>query len=135
MAALAWQREDGEAEPESPAGRGSGSLSRREEAAFELCECMTDIAAELFNVSSKDIRRAGRSALSVVRVRQIAMYVTHVVLGLSLSDVGRGFGRDRTTVQHACQVIENMRDDAEFDAVIARIERIAGIALRHRIGG
>lgn len=137
MAALAYRSGGGEAtERTAPlAAFGDETLRRKEETAFELCECMTDIAAELFNVPSKEIRRPGRAALSVARVRQIAMYVTHVALGLSMAEVGRGFGRDRTTVQHACHVIEDLRDDAEFDAVIARIERIAGIALRSRIGG
>ncbi|QDZ03316.1 chromosomal replication initiator DnaA [Nitratireductor mangrovi] len=92
---------------------------------------MIDIASALFNVCGKELRRPGRSALGVARVRQIAMYVTHVVMGLSMSDVGRGFGRDRTTVLHACHLIEDMRDDAEFDAIVAMAERVARAALRH----
>lgn len=109
------------------------ALMRREENALELCECMIDIAATLFNVPSKDIRQPGRAPLPVSRIRQVAMYVAHVVLGLSMGEVGRGFGRDRKTVQHACHMIENMRDDADFDQVVGRTERIAAIALRNRI--
>lgn len=101
------------------------------EQTVETCECMIDIASALFNVCGKELRRPGRSALGVARVRQIAMYVTHVVMGLSMSDVGRGFGRDRTTVLHACHLIEDMRDDAEFDAIVAMAERVARAALRH----
>ena len=37
----------------------------------------------------------------------------------------RGFGRDRTTVLHACHLIEDLRDDAEFDRIVAVAERIA----------
>jgi chromosomal replication initiation ATPase DnaA len=58
------------------------------------------------------------------------MYVTHVVMGLTMAEVGRGFGRDRTTVLHACHLIEDMRDDADFDAIVALAERVAGAALR-----
>ena len=36
------------------------SSARREEQALELCEAMIDVAAALFNVSSKDIRKPGR---------------------------------------------------------------------------
>lgn len=104
---------------------------KAEEQTVETCECMIDIASALFNVCGKELRRPGRSALGVARVRQIAMYVTHVVMGLSMSDVGRGFGRDRTTVLHACHLIEDMRDDAEFDAIVAMTERVARAALRH----
>lgn len=110
------------------------AAQRRRENAMDLCECMIDIAAEFFNVPSKELRRPGRTSLSVSRVRQVGMYVAHVGLGLSMTEVGRGFGRDRTTVQHACQVIEDMRDDQDFDLLVAKIERIAAIALRNRIG-
>lgn len=109
-------------------------LLRKEEVALELCESMIDIAATLFNVSSKEMRRPGRAPLPVARVRQVAMYVAHVALGLTMGEVGRGFGRDRTTVLHACQVVEDLRDDAEFDRIVASTERIAAIALRNRIG-
>jgi chromosomal replication initiation ATPase DnaA len=55
-------------------------------------------------------------------------------MGLSMSEVGRGFGRDRTTVLHACHLIEDMRDDEEFDAIVAMAERVARAALRYRDG-
>jgi hypothetical protein len=50
-----------------------------------------------------------------------------------MGEVGRGFGRDRKTVQHACHVIEDMRDDPDFDHIVAQTERVAAIALRNRI--
>ncbi len=99
---------------------------------MELCECMIDIASAMFNISGRDLRKPGRSSLAVSRVRQIAMYATHVSLGLNMTDVGTGFGRDRTTVMHACHVIEDMRDDAEFDAIVSSFERVAVAALRYR---
>jgi hypothetical protein len=106
---------------------------RRSERNVELCECMIDIAAALFNVSSRELRQPGRCSLPVARVRQVAMYVAHCVLGLSMSEVGRGFGRDRTTVLHACHLIEDMRDDREFDSIILLTERIAVAALKSRV--
>lgn len=100
---------------------------------MEVCEGMIDVCAALFNVSSKDMRRTGRTAASVSRVRQIAMYVTHVTLGVSMHEVGRGFFRDRTTVRHACHLIEDLRDDEEFDRTVARTERIALAAFKNRL--
>lgn len=88
------------------------------------CDGVIDIAAALFNVSGKELREPGRSVLSVSRVRQIAMYVAHVELGLTMREVGDGFGRDRTTVLHACHQIEDLRDDTDFDAIVARVERV-----------
>ena len=97
----------------------------------DICECVMDIVAALFNVSGKELRAAGRSSTDVSRVRQIAMYVTHVVLGLSMKEVGRGFGRDRTTVMHACQLVEDMRDDVDFDRIVHITERVTAAAFRH----
>lgn len=96
------------------------------------CECVIDLAAAFFNVSGKDLRRPGRCADNISRVRQIAMYVAHVELGFSMAEVGKGFGRDRTTVVHACHTIEDMRDDEEADAIVVRMERVVALAFRGR---
>lgn len=101
---------------------------------LELCEAMIDVTAALFNVSSKDIRKPGRSNLGVSRVRQVAMYVAHVVLGLNMTDIGKAFGRDRTTVLHACHLIEDLRDDDDFDRIITMTERVALAAFGNRLG-
>jgi chromosomal replication initiation ATPase DnaA len=104
----------------------------KEDQAVEWCDCLIDIAAALFCVSGRELRRPGRSTLDVARVRQIAMYVGHVVLRLSMSDVGRGFGRDRTTVLYACHLVEDMRDDTDFDRIVATMERVVDAAFRER---
>ncbi len=106
--------------------------ARREEQAMELCEAMIDLTAALFNVSSKDLRKPGRSSLGISRVRQVAMYVAHVVLKLNMRDIGKAFGRDRTTVLHACHLVEDLRDDVDFDRIIAMTERVAAAAFGDR---
>lgn len=107
---------------------------RRDEIAMDVCECLIDIASVLFSLPSKELRRQGRTAMPVSRVRQIAMYVAHVVLRLTMGEVGRGFGRDRTTVTHACRIVEDLRDDAEFDRVVSMFEQVASAAFRTRLG-
>ena len=52
-----------------------------------------------------------RRSPSVAFARQSAMYLAHVSFGLSFSEVARGFRRDRTTAAHACQLVEDRRDD------------------------
>jgi chromosomal replication initiation ATPase DnaA len=49
------------------------------------------------------------------RARHIAIYLTHVALGMSLARVARAFDRDRSTVAYACHLIEDKRDDSDFD--------------------
>ena len=64
-----------------------------------------------------------RCRASVARARQLAMYLMHTTLGRTMTDVGRYFGRDRTTVAHACIRIEDARDDFGFDSELCGIEQ------------
>lgn len=96
----------------------------REEIVMARCDAAIEIMAALFDLPSRELRRAGRSTIDIARVRQIAMYVAHVGLQLTMGEVGRGFGRDRTTVLHACHLVEDMRDDPEFDRIVATAERV-----------
>jgi chromosomal replication initiation ATPase DnaA len=50
------------------------------------------------------------------------MYLAHVGFGMSLARVAAAFGRDRSTVAHACHLVENRRDEAAFDAWMAQLE-------------
>jgi hypothetical protein len=133
-AAKSTEQEDGRVK--SPENHSPVTLQRRlspipEERIGEVCECVLDIVAALFNVSGRELRETRRSSTSVTRVRQIGMYAAHVVLGLNMSEVGRGFGRDRTTVQYACHIVEDMRDDEEFDRIVLMTERVTAAAFRN----
>jgi chromosomal replication initiation ATPase DnaA len=59
-----------------------------------------------------------RCRADAARARHLAMYLAHVVKGISLTAIGSAFGRDRTTVSYACALIEDLRDNAAFDAVL-----------------
>jgi chromosomal replication initiation ATPase DnaA len=71
---------------------------------------------------------------ALCHLRQIAMYVSHVVLRFSFTEIGVAYGRDRTTVGHACKVIEDRRDDRAYDDFVSSIERCA-VALFEPLGG
>lgn len=104
-----------------PADTGAAAPSdlRRE----ALRRLLVDMLALVFDVERRDILRPTRGRRRCARARQVAMYLAHVAGGLSLSAVGRLFGRDRTTVAHACALIEDARDDAGFDRTMARLEQ------------
>lgn len=68
------------------------------------------------------LRGSGRGRRPVARARQVAMYLAHVGFGLSLTRVGICFGRDRTTVRHACALIEDRRDDPALELALAALE-------------
>ena len=99
-----------------------------DERLFQACDHVLDILSAFFNISGRDLRSHSRCERAVARVRQIGMYVVHVTLGLTMSQVGRAFGRDRSTVAHACHLIEDMREDQDFDRIIHTVETVVRAA-------
>jgi chromosomal replication initiator protein len=66
------------------------------------------LVANHYNVSKSDILSSRRTA-TVVRPRQIAMYLSKTLTLRSLPEIGRRFGgRDHTTVLHAVRKIEGL---------------------------
>jgi hypothetical protein len=87
---------------------------------------------QVFGILVEDFDSGTRGRARVALARQIAMYLTHVGCRQSLTSVGRIFERDRTTVAHACAVIEDMRDDRRFDRVLDLLESIISYRLTPR---
>ena len=73
--------------------------------------------------------QAAPTSRAAAFARQIAMYLAHVGFGIPMAAIGKAFGRDRTTVLHACHLIEDRRDEARFDDLLDHLEQ-AAIALR-----
>ena len=71
----------------------------------------------------------------IMRKNAIAMYLAHVEGGLSLTDVGQHFHRDRTTVAHACRLIETRRDDPNFDRIVQLLEWILPVFASRKAPG
>ena len=66
------------------------------------------VVARHFNVSKADLLSSRRTR-TIVRPRQIAMYLAKVLTPRSLPEIGRRFGgRDHTTVLHAVRKIEGL---------------------------
>jgi chromosomal replication initiator protein len=66
------------------------------------------VVARHFNVSKSDLLSSRRTR-TIVRPRQIAMYLAKVLTPRSLPEIGRRFGgRDHTTVLHAVRKIEEL---------------------------
>lgn len=101
------------------------AYSRPAVRATSLCACNNAIAlvAREKNVPIRMLTHRSRCRKQTALARQLAMYLAHVVLGRSLTEIGDAFGRDRTTVSHACALIEDMRDDPAFDEEVSAFER------------
>ncbi len=81
------------------------------------------LAGYALAITPARIFAAGRGALEVARARQVAMYLAHVGFGMSLARVADAFERDRSTVAHACHLVEDRRDDPAFDAWLETLEQ------------
>lgn len=102
--------------------------ARREaDRSVESCRLLETVVARAYGLGVAQLRGESRGHAPVAFARQVAMYVAHVWFGLSLSEVGRRFGRDRTTVAHGCRVVEERRDDPRVDRVISAIETSADL--------
>ncbi|HEY5793936.1 MAG TPA: helix-turn-helix domain-containing protein [Bosea sp. (in: a-proteobacteria)] len=78
--------------------------------------------AAVAQVPTAKLRSPRRGRRPIALARQTAMYLAHVVFGLTLTRVGICFGRDRTTVRHACALIEDRRDDPSLEFGLSALE-------------
>ncbi|HVW93803.1 MAG TPA: helix-turn-helix domain-containing protein [Devosia sp.] len=72
-------------------------------------------------VPAAELLRRDRHA-AIAAARQLAMYLVNVKLEYTMTRVGALFGRDRTTVAHACMAVEDRRDEPAFDEAVSRLE-------------
>ncbi len=86
-------------------------------------EFIFNTVAAVFDVEAELLLRPNRGRAEVALARQVAMYLAHVGCELSLTAVGRVFGRDRSTVAHACRRVEDARERPQFDRAIMMMER------------
>ncbi|ODT30859.1 MAG: hypothetical protein BGN89_03855 [Alphaproteobacteria bacterium 64-6] len=84
-----------------------------------------EAVAVVYRIDKGLLGHPTRGSSRVAFARQVAMYLAHVTFGLTLTTVGRAFGRDRTTVAHACALVEDARDNPDFDRTLELLEAIA----------
>ena len=87
-----------------------------------LCHWAAFCVARDFDLDAASLFGSTRGAPRAAYARQVAMYLAHVEFALSFETIGRAFGRDRTTVSHACRVVEDGRDDIWVDCRVAALE-------------
>lgn len=94
---------------------------------------LVELVAAARGLSAAALMGPDRGKADVALARQLAMYMMHTHYSRIYSEVGRFFGRDRTTVSHACGLIEEMREEVAFDASVARLEaELSGEAVAER---
>jgi chromosomal replication initiation ATPase DnaA len=87
-------------------------------------EMLEQAVSRVFEVPGSDLWSGTRGRPRAAFARQVAMYLAHVAWGLTLTEVGTVFSRDRTTVAHACGLIEDLRDDPVLDRSLELLEGV-----------
>jgi chromosomal replication initiator protein len=102
--------------------------SFKEEAQKFTIEGIQKTVADYFNVKVSDLR-AKRRTVSIVRPRQIAMYLVRELTTHSFPEIGEFFGgKDHTTVLHSCNKIAAERD--RDVAVRGLLDKLMGLLKR-----
>lgn len=88
------------------------------------------VVGRAMGVAESALIGTSRDRKGVAFARQVAMYLAHVGYQLSYQEVADAFGRERTTVAHACAVVEDAREEGSaFDRLLDRLEqRLRGLA-------
>lgn len=107
-------------------------LTRRR--SLVLCRLVESAAAVAFGVRVSDMRAPTRCRAHIAFARQVAMYLAHVSFGLTYTEIGRCFERDRTTVAHGCRLVEDRRDEPGLDTSLDYLEAAVRLCA-DRIGG
>jgi chromosomal replication initiator protein len=102
--------------------------SFKEEAQKFTIEGIQKVVADYFSVKVSDLR-SKRRTVSIVRPRQIAMYLVRELTQHSLPEIGEYFGgKDHTTVLHSCNKIASERD--KDVAVRVLLDKLLGLLKR-----
>jgi chromosomal replication initiation ATPase DnaA len=83
------------------------------------------IVCQVHGVPVEEMRKPTRGRPHVARARQIAIHLARLVFAMTHRQLAQEFGRDRSTIHHACGLIEEMREDsAEFDSTLRWMESL-----------
>ncbi len=104
----------------SVAGRRRRMIKTRNQAA--AISIITHLVCVSFGIPVAQMRARTRCRAPIAFARQVAMYLAHIGPGMTLTDIGAGFGRDRTTAAHACATVEDRRDDPVLDVSLDCLE-------------
>ncbi len=102
-----------------------GQIFRASEAKRIRIEDIQRVVARHYSVTRTELVSARRTR-TVVKPRQVAMYLAKVMTPRSLPEIGRRFGnRDHTTVLHAVRKIEGLaKDDNKLEQELELLQRL-----------
>ncbi len=107
---------------EDLAQRALQTIIKREKTAISPEKVMDEVAAR-YGIRRDDILSARRNR-DVAVPRQLAIYLTRELAQLSTTRIGDAFGRDHSTIMHACRkTADSIAADKEFARIVDEITR------------
>ncbi|MDQ0454304.1 helix-turn-helix domain-containing protein [Rhizobium paknamense] len=94
-----------------------------------LCHSVSRLTEEMLGMIEEEVSPPRNRRRQRCHIRQMSMYLCHVVLGIPQYEIARAFGYDRSTVSYACHVVEDRREDKAMDQLLLRLERVVGVLL------
>ena len=105
-------------------GSPAAASPRHQDPDAAIRQMLTDTVGKALAIRPDKIDAPDRGPARIAFARQLAIYLARTRLGLSFTDAGQLFRRDRTTAAHACRRVEELRDDAAIDAMVEQLEQL-----------
>jgi chromosomal replication initiation ATPase DnaA len=90
--------------------------------AEQVCRLVNVVVASHYKVPATALLLRFARVQGATEARQVAMYLANTLFTISQQEIAQFFNRDRTTVCHACHLVEDKRDEDEFDKTICYLE-------------
>lgn len=86
-------------------------------------EFILNLVAQEFGVPREEVFQKTRGVQAISWARHVAIYLCRVAEPeITLTDVGKLFGRDRSTIAYALARVEDQRDLPDFDDLLRQME-------------
>src|SRR3989344_4853692 len=76
-------------------------------------DAIQEVVAKHFNLEMRELKSKRRTD-AIAWPRQIAMYLARILTELSTTEIGESFGKDHTTVLHACDKVKMKLAESPF---------------------
>lgn len=107
---------------EDLAQRALKTIIKKERTVLSPEKVMDEVAAR-YGIRREDILSTRRNR-DVAVPRQLAIYLTRELAQLSTTRIGEAFGRDHSTIMHACRkTADSIASDKEFSRIVEEITR------------
>lgn len=109
--------------PKAPAGASKLHHNRidlpkedlRRHAQYNL---VLSFVASAYRTRTEFLLASARGSKHLSDARHVTNYLAHIVYGMNFTDISQMAARDRTSIAHGCNRVEDLRDTSEHDRAL-----------------